>query len=136
MLDQQPVTLAPVPGTVQVQGFLVSVGVAAGSGGLGLVDPPLRDQQPLCQEALPPDRLVRLLQGAVQGQHLPHRSLPLTEDRDQSQLLESAGRTRGGGRRRAGNRISCRKKLKTSEALPPDESPSPHGVTQRAASVD
>ena len=80
MLDQQPVTLAPVSGPVQVQRLLVPVAVPAGSSGLGLVDPLLRDQQPLGQEALPPDRLVCLLQWAVEGQHLPHRSLPLTED--------------------------------------------------------
>lgn len=82
MLDQQPVTPVPVTGPVQVQGLLVSVGIAAGSGGLGLVDPPLWDQQPLGQEALPADRLVRVLQGAVEGQHVPHRSLPLTEHRN------------------------------------------------------
>lgn len=80
MLDQQAVALVPVSGSVQVQGLLVSVAVAVGSGGLGLVDPPLRDQQLLSQEALPADRVLRLLQGAVQRQHLPHSSLPLTED--------------------------------------------------------
>lgn len=85
MCDQQPVTLAPVSGPVEVQRFLVSVAIAAGSGSLGLMDPLLRDQQPLGQEALPPDRLVCLLQGAVEGQHLPHRSLPLTEDTKTSQ---------------------------------------------------
>lgn len=80
MLDQQAVALVPVSGSVQVQGLLVSVAVAVGSGGLGLVDPLLRDQQLLGQEALPADRVLRLLQGAVQRQHLPHSSLPLTED--------------------------------------------------------
>lgn len=78
MLDQQPVALVPVSGPVQVQGLLVSVSVTQGSGGFGLVDPLLWDQQLLSQEALPPDRLLRLLQGAVQRQHLPHGSLPLT----------------------------------------------------------
>lgn len=85
MLDQQPVTLAPVSGPVQVQGLLVSVAVSPGPGGLGLVDPLLRDQQPLGQEALPPDRVVRSLQGAVERQHLPDRSLPLTEDTETRQ---------------------------------------------------
>lgn len=55
MLDQQPVTLAPVSGPVEVQRLLVSVTVAAGSGSLGLMDPLLGDLQPLGQEALPPD---------------------------------------------------------------------------------
>lgn len=55
MLDQQLVTLVPISGPVQVQGFLVSVSVMAGSGGLGLVDPLLWDQQPLGQEVLPVD---------------------------------------------------------------------------------
>ncbi len=100
MLNQQPVTLAPVSGPVQVQGLLVSVGIAAGSGGLGLVDPLLWDQQPLGQEALSLDRLVRLLQGAVEGQQLPHRSFPLTEERQKNICVSfrgffSSGRTRG-----------------------------------------
>lgn len=77
MLDQQSVTLAPVSGLVQMQGLSLSVCVTAGSSGLGLVDPLLWDQQLLRQEALAAGRLVRLLQGAVQGQHVPHGSLPL-----------------------------------------------------------
>lgn len=78
MLDEQPVTLVPVSGSVQVQRLLVAVSVAASSCGFGLVDPLLRDQQPLGQETFPPHRLVRLLQGAVESQQLPHRTLPLT----------------------------------------------------------
>lgn len=95
MLDQQLVTLVPITGPVQVQGFLVSVCVMAGSGGLGLVDPLLWDQQPLGQEALPADRLIRLLQGAVQGQHVSDGLLPLAEDTQKqngdSELRSAAG---------------------------------------------
>lgn len=83
MLDQQSVTLVPVSGPVQVQSLLLSVSVSAGSRGLGLVDPLFWDQQPLGQESLPPQGLLRLLQGAVEGQQLPDRSLPLTEDTEQ-----------------------------------------------------
>lgn len=86
-MDQQSVTLAPVSSPVQVQGLLVSVSITAGSGGLGLMNPLLRDKQPLGQEALPPDRLVCLLQGAVEGQQLPDRSLPLTEDKQKRDQL-------------------------------------------------
>lgn len=81
MLDQQSVTLVPVSGPVQVQRLLLSVAVSAGSRGLGLMDPLFWDQQPLGQEALPLEGLFRFLQGAVERQQLPHRSLPLTEDR-------------------------------------------------------
>lgn len=86
MLDQQPVTLAPVSSPVQVQGLLMPVSISMGPGGLGLVDPLLWDLKPLGQEALPPGRLVCLLQGAVEGQHLPHSSLPQTEDRERHRL--------------------------------------------------
>lgn len=81
MLNQEPVTLVPVSGPVQVQGLLLSIAITTGSSGLGLMDPLLWDQQLLCQEALPADRLLRLLQWAVEGQHVPHRWLPLTENR-------------------------------------------------------
>lgn len=80
MLDQQSVTLVPVSSLVQMQGLFVSICMAAGSDGLGLVDPLLRDQQLFCEEALAAARLLRLLQGAVQSQHVPHRSLPLAEE--------------------------------------------------------
>lgn len=80
MLDEQSVALVPVSGPVQVQGLLPFVAIAAGPSGLGLVDPLLRDQQLLCQESLPADRLNCVLQGAVEGQHVPHCSLPLTEN--------------------------------------------------------
>lgn len=80
MRHQQPVTLAPASGLVQVQRLLASVAVPARSDGLGLVDPALWDQKPLGQEALPLDRFLRLLQGAVEHQQLLDRSLPLAED--------------------------------------------------------
>lgn len=80
MLDQQPVTLVPVSRLVQMQGFLVSICITASSDGLGLVDPLLRDQQLLHEEAFPADRLICLLQGAMQVQHVPHSSLPLTKE--------------------------------------------------------
>lgn len=77
MLDQQPVASVPVPGPVLVQDLLVPVPIPLGPGGLGLVDPPLWDQQPICQELFPEYRLTRLLQRAVLGQNLPDRPLPL-----------------------------------------------------------
>lgn len=51
-MDQQSVTLVPVSGLVQMQGLLMPVHITASSGGFGLMDPLLRDQQLLCQEAL------------------------------------------------------------------------------------
>lgn len=80
VLDQQSVTLVPVSGLVQMQGLSVSICITASSSGLGIVDPLLWDQQLLCQEALAADRLFRLLQGAMQGQHVPDGSLPLSEE--------------------------------------------------------
>lgn len=80
MLDQQSVTLVPVSSLVQMQGLLVSICHTASSDGLGLVDPLLRDQQLLREEALTADRLICLLQGAMQGQHVPDSSLPLAEE--------------------------------------------------------
>lgn len=80
VLDQQSVTLVPASGLVQMQGLLVPVGITASSGGFGLMDPLLRDQQLLCQEALTTDWLICLLQGAVEGQHVPHSSLTLAEE--------------------------------------------------------
>lgn len=80
VLDQQSVTLVPVSSLVQMQGLFVSICIAASSDGLGLVDPLLRDQQLFCEEALATARLLCLLQGAVQSQHVPHRSLPLAEE--------------------------------------------------------
>lgn len=79
MLDQQSVTLVPVSSLVQVQGLLVSICLTASSDGFSLVDPLLRDQQLLHEEALTVDRLICLLQGAMQGQRVPHSSLPLAE---------------------------------------------------------
>lgn len=80
MLDQQSVTLVPVSSLVQMQGLLVPICITASSDGLGLVDPLLRDQQLLDKEALTADRLICLLQGAMQSQHVPDSSLPLTEE--------------------------------------------------------
>lgn len=80
MLDQQSVALVPVSSLVQMQGLFVSICITASSDGLGLVDPLLRDQQLLREEALAAQRLTCLLQGAVQSQHVPHSSLPLAEE--------------------------------------------------------
>lgn len=81
MLDQQPVAPVPVSGPVQVESLPVQVPVSLGPGGLGFVDPALRHHELLGQEALPAERLVRLLQRAVPGQNLPDGPLPLAEDK-------------------------------------------------------
>lgn len=80
MLDQQSVTLIPVSSLVQMQGLLVSVCITASLDSLCLMDPLLRDQELLRQEPLTKERVVCLMQGAVEGQHVPHSSLPLTEE--------------------------------------------------------
>lgn len=83
MLDEQSVALVPVSGPVQVQGLQLFVAITPGPSGLGFVDPLLRDEQLLGEELLPADRLICVLQGAVQGQHVPHCSLSLTENKKQ-----------------------------------------------------
>jgi len=80
VLDQQLVAGVPAAGPVEVQRLLVAVPVTAGPHGLGLVEPPLRKQQPLGEEVLPPRRLLRRQQGAVEAQHLPHGTLPEPAD--------------------------------------------------------
>lgn len=85
--DHQLVALVPVPGLEQEQRFSVPVALHARSDGLGLVDPLVRDAEPLRQEGLLGPGLGGLGELAVPVQELTHRLLPYAGEREDRALL-------------------------------------------------